>query len=124
MYICIDFDGTCVKNAYPHVGNDIGAVPILKRIVGSGNKLILHTMRSRHNGTLQDALKWFEDNEIPIYSVNSNPTQRNWTDSGKVFAQLYIDDAALGAPLIKSNDGSSYIDWTVVEKLLESEGII
>ena len=33
MVIAIDFDGTCVTNEYPNVGKDIGAVPVLKRIV-------------------------------------------------------------------------------------------
>ena len=41
MYIAVDFDGTCVTHAYPEIGNDIGAVPILKRIVERGHKLIL-----------------------------------------------------------------------------------
>ena len=45
MVIAIDFDGTCVTNEYPNVGNDIGAVPVLKRIVEKGHRIILYTMR-------------------------------------------------------------------------------
>lgn len=45
MYIAIDFDGTCVTPEYPEIGKDIGAVPVLKRLVENGHKLILHTMR-------------------------------------------------------------------------------
>ena len=46
MIIGIYFDGTCVKHAFPAIGNDIGAIPILKELVDNGHKLILYTMRS------------------------------------------------------------------------------
>lgn len=46
MIIGIDFDGTCVKHAFPRKGDDIGAIPILKELVDNGHKLILFTMRS------------------------------------------------------------------------------
>ena len=45
--IVLDFDGTCVKHAYPAVGKDIGAEPVLKRLVANGCDLVLSTMRSR-----------------------------------------------------------------------------
>ena len=48
--ICIDFDGTCVTHDFPKMGKDIGAVPVLKRLVGRGHKLILWTMRSSISG--------------------------------------------------------------------------
>lgn len=44
--IGIDFDGTVVTHDFPKIGKDIGAVPILKRLVDNGHKLILFTMRS------------------------------------------------------------------------------
>ena len=96
--IGIDFDGTVVTHEYPRVGRDIGAVPVLKRLVDSGNKLILFTMRDSRNGTLQDAINWFKENGIELYGVNTNPTQADWTDSPKAHCNFYIDDAALGIP--------------------------
>jgi len=45
MIIAIDFDGTCVTHAYPKIGKDIGAVPVLKQLVQYGHQLILWTMR-------------------------------------------------------------------------------
>lgn len=118
MIIAIDFDGTCVKHAYPLIGDDIGAVPVLQGLITAGHKLILNTMRSdtSENGDLSLALKWFEKNNIPLYGVNKNPTQDSWTKSPKVYAQLYIDDAALGAPLIKEPNERPYIDWHEIEK--------
>ena len=124
MYIAIDFDGTCVTHDYPRVGKDIGAVPVLKMFIEAGHKLILNTMRSGKE--LGDAVKWFEDNNIPLYGVNENPTQKEWTASPKVYAQLYIDDAALGCPLISNFAVSSrpYVDWTAVEYYLMFNNII
>ena len=118
MYIAVDFDGTCVTNEYPNVGRDIGAVPVLKKLVDAGHKLILNTMRSGKE--LADAIRWFIDNNIPLFGINENPTQKSWTASPKVYAHIYIDDAALGCPLI--TDGlvtkKPFVDWEEVEKQL------
>lgn len=81
MIIAVDFDGTCVTHEFPKVGKDIGAAPILKKLVEKGHKIILYTMRSHpdksnqgktlsgeiiSNDTLQDAIDWFKDNGIPL----------------------------------------------------------
>lgn len=125
MIIAIDFDGTVVTHMYPEVGEDIGAVPYLKKIVESGNEIILCTMRSKHNGTLQDAINWYKDNGIPLYGVNSNPTQKRWTDSPKIYAHCYIDDAALGIPTkFDEESGREYVDWPKLGKILVEKGII
>lgn len=144
MYIAIDFDGTCVTHEYPEIGKDVGAVPVLKKIVEKGHKLILHTMRShpikgqsnpdlvkrglipisRERDTLQEAIDWFKQNDIPLYAVNDNPSQRRWTTSRKVYAHLYIDDAALGIPLIHEAGKRPYVDWGAVEKYLQIYNII
>ena len=121
MIIAIDFDGTCVTHDYPRVGQDIGAVPVLKQIVENGHKLILFTMRS--GKLLDDAVKWFEDNGIELYGVNENPDQKEWTDSPKAYAQLYIDDAALGCPIVRT-EGRSYVDWNIIEKWFKDANII
>ena len=100
--IVLDFDGTVVKHRYPDVGEDVGATPVLRRLVKNGHRLILCSMRSRNSDgvdTLQPALKWFEDNNIPLYGINENPSQKAWTSSPKIYGHIYIDDAALGAPL-------------------------
>lgn len=94
MIIAVDFDGTCVKHRYPMVGEDVdGAVSVLKELVRKGHKIILYTMRS--GDTLDDAISWFIDNDIELWGINRNPEQYGWSSSPKVFANLYIDDAAL-----------------------------
>ena len=115
--IAIDFDGTCVTHEYPNIGREIGAENVLHRIVESGGKLILWTMRS--DKELREAIQWFEDRGIPLYGVQRNPTQDNWTTSPKAYAKIYIDDAALGCPLISGADGERpYVNWKSVETLL------
>lgn len=124
MYIAVDFDGTCVTHEYPKVGKDIGAVPVLKKLTDSGHKIILNTMRSGKE--LADAIKWFIDNDIPLFGANENPTQKSWTTSPKVHADLYIDDAALGCPLKMDPtvSGRPFVDWYHVEKYMEESHII
>ena len=131
MYILLDFDGTCVTHEYPYIGKDIGAVPVLQRLVKAGHELILWTMRSGKSE--KDAELWFRDNNIPLWSIGYNPTQDSWTTSNKAYAQLYIDDAALGCPLIypkKDEFGiptlglRPFVDWIKVEKMLIDNGIL
>jgi hypothetical protein len=119
--ICVDFDGTCTTHEYPKVGRDIGAIPVLKRLVAAGHKLILFTMRSGAEQT--HAEKWFADNDIPLYGSQSNPTQKAWTASPKAYGALYIDDAALGCPLINNGKDRPYVDWVKAEKMLEDMGL-
>ena len=123
MIIAVDFDGTCVKHRFPRIGEDIGAVPVLKKITEAGHRLILFTMRSdkdqTHGGRLIDAVNWFKDNDIPLWAIQENPEQYRWSTSPKVYANLYIDDAALGCPLIYPENGERpYVDWVAVEKML------
>lgn len=123
MIIAVDFDGTCVTHEYPKVGTDIGAAPVLRKLVKAGHQLILFTMRSGKE--LDDAVWWFRSHEIPLYGVNTNPSQNNWTESPKAYAQVYIDDAALGCPLCYDGDGRrAYVDWPEIEHMLEKRGIL
>jgi len=100
MIIAVDFDGTCVDHRYPDVGpSSPGAVVTLQRLVKDGHRLVLFTMRSGKE--LDDAVAWFKSNRIELYGVQRNPDQDSWTTSPKAYAQLYIDDAAFGCPLIQ-----------------------
>lgn len=122
MIILVDFDGTCVKHEYPEIGGDIGAVPVLKKLTATGNKLILWTMRDGEE--LKQAIQWFADNDIPLYAANHNPTQRHWTTSPKAHGELCIDDINLGIPLVYVGNQRPYVDWNKVETLLMKKGLI
>ncbi len=133
MIIAIDFDGTCVTHDYPRVGKDIGAVPVLKELVASGHQLMLWTMRGNKPlagtpDTLQDAINWFRNNDIPLWGVNENPDQKKsgWSLSNKQHAELYIDDAALGCPLLFNPSFSQrpFVNWEKVREYLVDNKII
>ncbi|MCL2556857.1 MAG: hypothetical protein FWE09_00095 [Treponema sp.] len=118
MKIAVDFDGTCVTHEYPNVGKDIGATAALKALAQRGDELILNTMRS--GPELEDAVSWFRENGIPLHGVNEDPGQKEWTRSPKVYANLYIDDAALGCPLLMDLSLSQrpFVDWKRVGRLM------
>lgn len=141
MTFNIDFDGTVVTHAFPHVGKDIGAVPVLKALTDAGHQLILFTMRSDRQENaptndptimdvtgnfLTDAVNWFKENNIPLYGIQSNPTQKNWTTSPKSYAEVMIDDSAMGCPLIfdASISPRPFVDWSKIAEMLNEMGLI
>lgn len=142
LYLCnmekitinCDFDGTVVTHEFPRVGKDIGAARVLKRLVQNGHQLILFTMRNDSDDILNehfeivtkgvtyltDAVNWFKENDIPLYGIQTNPTQHLWTSSPKSYAQIMIDDSALGCPLKFDEKLSNrpFVDWLRVEEML------
>ena len=124
MNIAIDFDGTCVSHEFPEIGKDIDAIPVLKELIKSGHNLILNTMQS--GKYLDEAVQWFKDNKIELYRINKNPEQESWTSSPKIYAELYIDDAALGCPLVYNMEVSilPFADWNYISKYLDERDII
>lgn len=140
MIIAVDFDGTCVTHEFPYVGKEIGAAEVLKELTDKGHKIILFTMRSHpeeinqnrtiggdiiSNDTLQDAIDWFKKHDIPLFGINENPTQKDWSSSPKPYAHIYIDDAALGVPLKKDSlSEKPYVDWDIVKYHLHAKNIL
>lgn len=141
MVFNIDFDGTCTTHDFPNIGKSIGAEKVLKRLTDAGHKLILFTMRSDRKEAkpvidptiqnvtgkfLTEAVDWFKENDIPLYGIQANPTQHNWTTSPKSYAELMIDDSAIGCPLIFNRSISSkpFVDWVKIEEYLENMGIL
>lgn len=122
MIIAVDFDGTCVTHQYPDIGRAIGAMPVLADLVKAGHKIILYTMRSGLE--LDYAVNWLKFQGIPLYGINENPGQEQWTSSRKVYADLYIDDAALGIPLKQYPNERPCVDWLAVKRLLIDRGIL
>ena len=122
MIIAVDFDGTCVDHRFPEVGPDApDSVTSLRALHAAGHELILWTMRS--GKPLDDAVAWFASKGIPLYGINGNPDQHTWTKSPKAYAQIYIDDAALGCPLIElASFKRKCVDWVSVMAILMTVG--
>jgi len=100
--IAIDFDGTI--NIAPW-GEPFALAPnclkTLKYLRSKKHILILHTLRG--NRHLDEALDWLSKFFV-FDEVNS---QADFTDSPKVWADMYVDDQSFNAPLTK--DGN--FDW-------------
>lgn len=123
--IAVDFDGTVVRHKYPEIGEEIPhAVEVLKRLNKNGVRVIVWSMRCGKYLD-EDAFKWFEERGVVVWAYNQNPEQESWTKSPKCYAHLYIDDAALGCPLIYPKNGERpFVDWLEVELLLEEKGFL
>lgn len=138
--LILDFDGSTVTHDFPHIGKSIGAEQVLKVLVENGHKIILFTMRSDVTNPqatdptiknipgnyLSEAVAWFEERNIPLYGIQTNPTQHTWTSSPKAFGQACIDDICLGIPLklIPALSGRPFVDWEALLPLLEERGMI
>ncbi len=122
--ICVDFDGTVVTHDFPEVGKPLAfAGSVLQDLAKHGHKLILWTMRSGEY--LDAAIKWFEERNIPLWGVNENPEQLSWSQSPKAYAQIYIDDAALGCPveMLLEHDRPA-VNWFAVRSQLIDMGVL
>lgn len=122
-YIAVDFDGTVVTHEYPIIGQPVpGALDTMKRLQRRGHLIILWTMRSGKE--LEEAVHYLQANGIKLHGINENPTQKSWTQSPKAYAQYYIDDAAVGCPLIEKDGQRPYVNWSSISALLVQRGIL
>lgn len=115
MNIAVDFDGTIVDHRYPDIGGEApGAIRWLKAFKEAGAKVFLWTMRSDYE--LEAAVKFCELRGLTFDCVNVNPGQKDWTQSPKLYAKIYIDDAAFGCPVRDyPREGSRpIVDWDIV----------
>ncbi len=131
MYICIDFDGTIVDHDFPNIGNPVpNAIGWMKEFIRYDAKLILFTMRSeggKDGDCLTPAVDYLKENGIELFGINVNPTQSSWTTSPKAYGNFYIDDLAVGCPLIQPlGFKRKCVNWNqigpiVVQQLLISQ---
>lgn len=122
IIVAVDFDGTIVTHEYPKIGKPLPyAIETLKKIVAAGGRLILYTMRSGEQ--LSEAIFYLRNNDVVLWGVNKNHEQEKWTTSPKVYANIYIDDAALGTHTLQDPAFASrpYVDWVIVDALLFPE---
>jgi hypothetical protein len=125
MKLAIDFDGTIVEHQYPYIGPAIpGALESLKLFKESGAQLILWTMRS--GSELEEAVEYCAQHGVHFDAVNQGIGDREWTQSSKAYANIYIDDAAFGCPLVYPITGSRpYVDWSqVTDSILNRMAVV
>lgn len=103
MNIAVSFDGTCVTNDFPAMGQEVGAAEALRLLVKRGHKI---TMLCRRQGYLLiEALQWFKDNGIPLH----HPLDED----------LYISVHGVGCPLIHGDHAKPYVDWVRVMDMID-----
>ena len=130
MVIGLDFNGTLMSSDYPYsIGKDIGAVPVLKRLLAKGHESVLMTSVSPNEvgparQRFAEMLAWFVENGIPYIGINENP--RCDAITAKPRLDLIIDDHALGVPLKidETISNRAFVDWERVEKMLEARRIL
>ena len=104
MIVGVDFDGTICEHDHPHIGAPVpGALGVLRQMQAAGDRIILWTMRS--GDSLDRAVWYLREAGIELWGINRNPEQDSWSSSPKAYCQVYIDDAALGCPLVHPVDG-------------------
>lgn len=123
--IAVDFDGTIVEHAYPHIGPLVpGAIEVLQDCIAKGARLILFTVRDGHE--LDEAAEFLARNGVPLHAVNRNPDVPS--DSPKPYYDVLVDDRACGCPLAPGFEirNRPCVDWGVIgpllHRLIESGG--
>lgn len=118
MIIAIDFDGTLVEHEFPRIGKDVPlAFETAKELQDKGHQLILWTVRIGRE--LKEAVEYCQSKGVTFWGVNENPTQKYWNGSPKAYAEIFIDDAALGCPLVDNKSSIRlFVDWEKVRKHL------
>lgn len=127
LTICIDFDGTIVDHRFPGIGKPVPhAIESIKKLQ-KYHDIILYTMRSdggTYGSVLSEAAAYCRENGIDFDGINHNPTQVVWTNSPKVLGNFYIDDAAVGCPLIKPYGFYRHcVDWLKIMEMLKEVGL-
>ena len=75
--VAVDFDGTVVRHKYPEVGEEVPhAVGVLKRLNENGVRIIVWSMRCGKYLD-EDAVKWFEERRVKVWSYKLNPEQKS-----------------------------------------------
>tara|TARA_R110002074_G_scaffold402324_1_gene607097 strand:- start:159994 stop:160383 length:390 start_codon:yes stop_codon:yes gene_type:complete len=117
LIIGVDFDGTIVEHEYPYIGEGVpGAIETVKYCIEEGAKIVLWTMRS--GLALEEAVAYLKGAGVELWGVNKNPVQKTWTTSPKAYCNIYVDDAALGCPLVHGVSARPYVDWDKVRPIL------
>jgi hypothetical protein len=110
-YIAVDFDGTLNVHAFPEIGEPKPRIiEFIKHHAAKGTKIILHTCRDDIPGGpqyLTAAVEWCKAHGIPIHAVNENPFV-DFGKSGKLYADIYIDDRAINVNSIKYTENGEF----------------
>lgn len=111
--IAIDFDGTCVINEYPYIGEEMpGCIETIKALQTYGYLCIIWTCRQGPD--LDEVKHWFNQRNVSNLFYNESPSDEVWEHpSRKIYADYYIDD----------HDPRGFPGWDVIGQILLSKEI-
>lgn len=97
--VAVDFDGTLVTDEYPNIGEpNIKLIDAIKHIRSQEVRVILWTCRNCDK--LQEAVDFCKTQGLEFDEINKNIPEvlylTGGKDTRKVYADLYIDDKAIG----------------------------
>lgn len=122
MPIAVDFDSTlALTDGYPHiVGVNGKCFEVLHKWQDAGCKILLNTMRRGKD--LESAVVWCANCGFFFDGVNKNPDD-NTEGHTKIYATFYVDDKALGTPLIHDKSGKlkSHVDWNYIDTVYTTQ---
>lgn len=119
LRIAVDFDNTLFVNEYPEVGLLVpGASKFMKKLKDAGHLLLIWTCRTntglhdKENVTkdLEMIAAKLTEHDIPFDEIVSG-------EPGKLMADFYIDDRAVGCPL-RFWKGKPVVDWQQTYNLI------
>ena len=104
MIIAVDFDGVIVEDKFPDVGEpDMELVNLLNMAYNQGHSVILWT--SRVDDKLDTAVETCKKIGLSLTAVNNGDPgniSQYGTDPRKIYADMYLDDKALGFSRFKT----------------------
>ena len=113
IIIAVDFDGVLVKENYPEIGRDLGARYWLGNLNSLGAELVLWTCRTEES--FKEMEVWLEGTYADVFTgINTKPQNAPFDDDPrKIYANIYVDDHALGAPMKNDprTDDPPVFDW-------------
>lgn len=122
--IAVDFGDTIMPAHSQDYEDTIkGAKETLTDLVDNGHKIVLWTRRDNNypfKGALDFAVKWFKENEIPLYGINAVPDEAKISNSPKIPYDYLIDNRNVDTKLRK--DGT--VKWKAINKELEDLGLL
>jgi hypothetical protein len=116
MIIAIDFDGTIVRDKYPEIGEiKDGAKEAINQLYADGYTIIIWSCRTGIDKAR--AIEWLVKQGIKFHYFNEsckwNVALYGGVDTRKVFADIYVDDRGLLAPLPHWDE----IYWMVIDRI-------
>lgn len=124
LTIAIDLDNTVIFHGKEELIP--GAKAVLQKWKEQGHRLVLWTCRD-HAGARAKAAWLMMQHGIVFHSMNAIEDQP--TDSPKVHADLYVDDRAVGCPMMPRFDedgewAGTIVNWQAIDDLVQQKASV